>query len=265
LLDLAADDLDVAPLLAAEGVTAIINCGAYTSVDQAEDNADLAQRVNGEAPGTLARAAAAAGIPIVQISTDYVFSGEKLHPYDEDDETGPNCVYGRSKLAGERAVAASGARHAIIRTAWIFSPGGKNFVRTMLRLGAEGKAIRVVADQHGSPTHAADLAHTIAEVTMALEDGGIDSGTWHAANDGETTWHGLARHIFERAAEHGRPPPEFTAVTTAEYPTEARRPANSRLNTAKLQRDFGITMRTWQQAVDDAVDTIISQEELNKV
>jgi dTDP-4-dehydrorhamnose reductase len=261
MLDLALGDaIDVAPLLGAEGVTAIVNCGAYTRVDQAEEESELAQRINAAAPGALARAAAMAGIPIVQVSTDYVFSGDKPSPYDEADATAPQGVYGRSKLAGEQAVMASGARSAILRTAWVFSPRGSNFVRTMLRLGRERDALGVVADQLGCPTHAGDLAAVVAQVTLALEDG-ASSGLWHAVNAGETSWHGLATRVFARAALHGRPAPSVRALTTAEYPTKAVRPANSRLATVKLRRDFGISLRDWEAAVDDAVDAIIAAEE----
>lgn len=259
VLDLAGDALDVAPLLAAEKVTAIVNCGAYTKVDQAEDEPEIAQRINGDAPGVLARAAHAAGIPIVQISTDYVFSGDKPGWYDEDDATGPRSVYGHSKLAGERAVRASGARHAILRTAWVFSAGGANFVRTMLRLGRERGAVGVVADQLGCPTHAADLAQAVAAVTLALEDGRA-SGLWHVVNAGETSWHGLAERVFARAAELGQPTPKLNPISTADYPTRAPRPANSRLATDRLYRDFGIALRPWQEAADAAVDAIVARE-----
>lgn len=259
VLDLASDRLDAAPLLAAEKVTAIVNCGAYTKVDQAEDEPELAQRINGDAPGALAHAACTAGIPIVQISTDYVFAGDKRGWYQEDDATGPRSVYGSSKLAGERAVRASGARHAILRTAWVFSGGGANFVRTMLRLGREREAVGVVADQFGCPTHAADLAQAVAAVTRALEDG-RDSGVWHVVNAGDTSWHGLAEHAFARAAALGQPVPKLSAITTADYPTRAPRPANSRLATDRLYRDFGIALRPWQQAVDAAVDAIVACE-----
>lgn len=259
-LDLADPALDVAALIAAEGITAIINCGAYTRVDQAEDEPELAMQINGAAPGLLARAAAAAGIPIVQISTDYVFAGDAAGFYREVDATGPRGAYGRSKLAGEQAVATSGARHAILRTAWVFSPGGANFVRTMLRLGRERDTLGVVADQFGCPTHAGDLAAAIAQVTQALEDGAA-SGLWHAVNTGETSWHGLASRVFERAALHGRPAPAVTALTTADYPTKAPRPANSRLATDRLRADFGIVLRQWTEAVDEAVDAVIAAEE----
>lgn len=259
-LDLADPTLDVAALLAAEQVTAIVNCGAYTIVDQAEVEEALAMRINGEAPAILAEAARAAGIPIVHVSTDYVFAGDKVGYYREDDPTGPRSAYGRTKLAGEQAVGASGARHAIVRTAWVFSPGGANFVRTMLRLGRERDTLGVVADQLGCPTHAGDLAQAIASVTLALEAGKADQGVWHAVNAGETSWHGLAMRVFERAAKHGRPIPQVNRLSTADYPTPAQRPANSRLATDKLRQDFGIALRGWEEAVDCAVDAIVAEE-----
>lgn len=259
-LDLAAPALDVAPLLAAEGVTAIVNCGAYTQVDRAEDEEALALQVNGAAPALLARAARDAGIPIVQISTDYVFAGDRPGFYREDDPTGPRSAYGWTKLAGERAVIASGARYAIVRTAWVFSAGGTNFVRTMLRLGRERDTLGVVADQFGCPTHAGDLARATARIVPALAAGEVSSGIWHAVNGGETSWHGLAAHVFARAAMHGRPMPTVNRLTTAEYPTKAPRPANSRLATDRLRADFGIVLRDWQAAADAAVDALIAQE-----
>lgn len=260
-LDLAAEPLDVRPLLAAEGITAIISSGAFTKVDDAEDETELTMRVNGMAPGALARAAAEAGIPIVQISTDYVFAGDKPEPYLETDPVGPRSAYGRAKLLGEREIMASGARHAILRTAWIFSPSGHNFLRTMLRLGRERDEVGVVADQFGCPTHAGDFADVVVAVAQALEDGRSDSGIWHVANAGETSWHGFALRVFERAAVHGRTPPHVKALTAPEFPTKAERPANSRLATNKLLRDFGIALRAWETAVDETVDAIIAQEE----
>jgi dTDP-4-dehydrorhamnose reductase len=259
-LDLAAERLDLAPLLAAERITAIVNCGAYTKVDQAEDEPQLAQRINGDAPGALAAAARDAGIPIVQISTDYVFAGDNPAPYVEDDPTGPAGAYGRSKLAGEQAVLASGARHAILRTAWVFSADGANFVRTMLRLGRERDTVGVVDDQIGCPTHAGDIAAAVAQVTLALEDGRCGNGVWHLVNAGETSWHGLAERVFARAALRGQPAPVLNAIPTSAYPTKAPRPANSRLVTDRLYHDFGIRLRPWQEAADEAVDEILARE-----
>jgi len=260
VLDLAAERVDVAPLLAAEGVTAIVNCGAYTKVDQAEDEPELARRINGEAPAALAAAARDADIPIVQISTDYVFAGDKPAPYTEDDPTRPTSAYGRSKLVGEELVAASGAHHAILRTAWVFSPSGANFVRTMLRLGRERDTVGVVDDQIGCPTHASDIAAAVAQVTAALEDRRCGSGLWHLVNTGETSWHGLAEHVFARAALRGQRAPVLNAIPTSAYPTRAPRPANSRLVTDRLYHDFGIRLRPWQEAADEAVDAIMARE-----
>lgn len=246
-------------MIAREGVTAIVNCGAYTAVDRAESEPDLAMAINGHAPGVLAETAAAAGIPIVQVSTDYVFAGNKQGAYREDDETGPQGVYGRTKLAGERAVAASGASHAIVRTAWVVSATGNNFVRTMLRLGAVRDRLGIVSDQHGSPTHASDLAAALSVIAMALESGQRSSGLWHFANRGEASWYDLARHIFARASTHGFKTPVVEAIATSDYPTAARRPANSLLATDHITRDFGIEPRRWEPAIDEIVDTCCDQ------
>lgn len=259
-LDLSDPTLDVTPLLASQNITAIVNCGAYTKVDQAEDDEAFALQVNGIAPGQLAHAAREADIPIVQISTDYVFAGDKPGFYSEGDATGPRSAYGRTKLAGEQAVIASGARYAILRTAWVFSAEGSNFVRTMLRLGRERETLGVVADQIGCPTHAGDLAEAAILVTRALEAGTMSNGIWHVVNGGETSWHGLAAHVFARAEKHGQRAPVVNRLTSAEYPTNAPRPANSRLATNKLKADFGIVLRDWQEAASAAVDAIMTYE-----
>lgn len=257
--DLGDPALDPASLLASEGITAIINCGAFTKVDLAEDDEELVLQVNGLAPGRLARAARDFDIPIVQISTDYVFAGDKPGFYCEDDPVGPRSIYGRTKLAGEEAVIRSGARYAILRTAWVFSAGGANFVRTMLRLGRERDALGVVADQFGCPTHAGDLAQATTQIARLLEAGNVSSGIWHVVNGGETSWHGFAVHVFARAATHGQQAPTVHPLTTADYPTKAPRPANSRLATDKLRSDFGIVLRDWQDAANSAVDSLMAQ------
>ncbi|MFM5907808.1 MAG: dTDP-4-dehydrorhamnose reductase [Novosphingobium sp.] len=251
-LDLAAlPDLD--PLL--EGVSAIINCGAYTAVDKAESEPLMARAINTAAPARMAAAAARAGIPIIHVSTDYVFPADGQGPWREDDAIDPVSVYGRTKAEGEDAVRASGARHAIVRTAWVVSADGANFVKTMLRLGAERDELGVVADQRGCPTHAGDLAMALAQVTQAFTaDPARASGAWHCANRGETTWHGLAEHLFACAAACAmKVPDRVAAITTAEYPTPARRPADSRLDCARIAANFGIRLRPWQDAVDDIV------------
>ena len=260
------DVLDLAQLpnlaLLLDGATAIINCGAYTAVDKAESEPELAHKINAEAPGKLAEAAARAGIPIIHLSTDYAFPADHGGPWDEAAATDPASTYGASKLAGEAAIRASGARHAIIRTAWVVSADGHNFIKTMLRLGAERDHLRVVADQRGTPTHAGDLAAAIAAVTARFTaDPAQQSGLWHCTNAGETTWHALAEHIFACAAKAGlRVPAVVEPITTAEYPTPARRPADSRLDCAKIAADFGISLRPWQEAVEEIVADLAQQE-----
>jgi dTDP-4-dehydrorhamnose reductase len=251
-LDLAAlPDLD--PLLV--GVTAIINCGAYTAVDKAESEPLMARAINTAAPARLAAAAARAGIPIIHVSTDYVFPSDGEGPWREDDAVAPVSIYGQTKADGEHAVRASGARHAIVRTAWVISADGGNFIKTMLRLGGERDTLRVVADQRGTPTHAGDLAAALAEITARFtSDPQQASGTWHCTNAGETTWHGLAVHAFASALACGlKVPATVEPITTADYPTPARRPADSRLDCSRLKVDFGLQMRPWQQAVDEVV------------
>lgn len=262
VLDLTNLPDDLSPLL--DGVSAIINCGAYTAVDKAESEQTLARAINAVAPGKLAAAAAKTGIPIVHVSTDYVFPADGVGLWREDDATGPVSIYGRTKLAGEDAVRASGARHAIVRTAWVVSADGANFVKTMLRVGAANEVLRVVADQRGTPTHAGDLAEALATITRRLLDNPAQvSGTWHCANGGETTWHGLATRVFACAAERGlKVPREVQAITTAEYPTPARRPADSRLDCARLNADFGIAMRPWQAAVEEIVATLAQEKQV---
>jgi dTDP-4-dehydrorhamnose reductase len=247
-----------------DGVSAIVNCGAYTAVDKAESEADLAAAINAEAPGRLGEAAARAGIPMIHVSTDYVF-GAGQGPWREDAPSDlPLSIYGQTKAAGERAVRAAGARHAIVRTAWVISADGSNFVKTMLRLGAERDTLRVVADQRGSPTHAGDLAAALAAITQRLvADSALASGVWHCTNAGETTWHGLASQVFAAAARRGlKVPAALEAITTADYPTPAIRPADSRLDCAKLAHDFGISLRPWQEAVDEIVAQLATQGQL---
>lgn len=257
-LDLA-DPQDVGSWL--HGVSAVINCAAYTAVDQAECEPEQAMQVNATAPGILARAAAQTGIPLVHVSTDYVFPVDGTGPWREHDRALPGNTYGESKFAGEQAVRASGARHAIIRTAWVVSADGTNFVKTMLRLGAEREVLRVVADQRGTPTHAGDLASALVTIARRFT-GNPDqpSGTWHCTNAGETTWHGLATRIFARAEELGLKVPEVVEpIRTADYPTRAVRPQDSRLDCSLIARDFGIALRSWEEAVSDIVGELASE------
>jgi dTDP-4-dehydrorhamnose reductase len=235
---------------------AVVSAGAYTAVDKAETDVVAAWGVNAMGPAALADATRKAGIPLLHLSTDYVFDGTKGGPYVEDDPVAPLGVYGASKEAGEQAVRTANPRHLILRTAWVVSADGANFVKTMLKLGASRPELRVVADQRGCPTSAADIARAVLAILPQLVDGSGTTGTFHFVNAGEATWAGLADHVFARASTHGRPPPTVHAIATADYPTPARRPANSRLETTKLARSYGITPRPWTEAVDAIVDQL---------
>lgn len=226
----------------------VVNAAAYTAVDKAESEPDAAHRANAESVGALARACASHGVPLVHYSTDYVFPGDSRRPWREDDPTAPLGVYGASKLAGEEAIRDSGCRHLIFRTAWVYGSRGHNFLRSMLRLGAERDELRVVADQVGSPTPAAWIAQATA---LALARLGEQSGTWNLVAGGETSWHGFAEAIFEAAVQSGllERAPSTQPITSAEYPTPARRPAYSRLDTGKLEKDFGIRLPDWREGL----------------
>lgn len=226
---------------------AIINCAAYTAVDKAESEPELAHCINAAAPALFAEGAARRGVPLIHVSTDYVFDGSKSSPYAEDDAVNPLGVYGRTKEAGEAAIRASGAQHAIVRTSWVVSAGGANFINTMLRLGKEREELPVVYDQIGAPTHATDLAAALLTIADTLGD---RSGTWHFANRGEASWHELATRIFAATRARGMKTPQLRAIPAIDYPTQAPRPANSRLALTKIAADFGITSRHWEVAVD---------------
>ncbi|KAF1686126.1 dTDP-4-dehydrorhamnose reductase [Pseudoxanthomonas broegbernensis] len=245
------DPAGLEALVGAVAPDAVLNAAAYTAVDQAEGDAQNAFRVNAQAPGILARGCAAAGVPLVHYSTDYVFDGQGTRPYREDDPTAPLGVYGASKLAGEDAVRAAGGRHLVLRTAWVYATHGHNFLRTMLRLGAEREELRVVADQVGTPTPAALIADvTAALLGQALADTSL-RGTWHLTAGGDTSWHGFAEAIFAEAVSTGLLPraPRVRPIATADYPTPARRPAYSCLDTARLRTDFGIEPPHWHDGL----------------
>ena len=233
----------------------VVNAGAYTAVDRAEDEPELAMRVNAEAPGALARACAQAGIPIVHFSTDYVFDGSGTRPYLEDDATAPLGAYGASKWAGEQAVRASGAAHKIFRLCWVYGPRGGNFLLTMLRLARERDLLRVVADQRGTPTPAAWIADTTAQALVARPEA---SGTWHLAAGGQASWFDFASEIVSQAAAMGviAQAPRVEAIGTAEFPTRARRPAWSVLDTSALAADFGLRLPDWRNGVTQALDVL---------
>jgi len=253
-LDLA-DPERAAEVVRTGGYALVINPAAYTAVDTAEQEEDLAVHINGEGPRALAMACTDAGIPLIHVSTDYVFDGAKDGPYTEDDPVAPLGAYGRSKLAGEVAVRAECAHHVILRTAWVFSAHGKNFVKTMLRLAAETPELRVVADQHGCPTAAHDIARALVEIArqIVLEGRGDAWGTYHFAGAGPTTWHGFAEAIVAAQAERTGKRPPVRPITTADYPTPARRPANSVPSTAKLDATFGIAPRPWPDTLAEVL------------
>jgi dTDP-4-dehydrorhamnose reductase len=253
-LDLA-DAKSVAAVVAHQRPDVVVNAAAYTAVDNAETEPAVARAVNALGAEHVAGACAAHSIPIIHISTDYVFDGMKPSPYREDDATGPINVYGRTKLEGEQRVAKACERHLILRTAWLHSRWGVNFVKTMLRLGATRPGISVVDDQLGSPTYAPDLARIVlaAAARMVADPAGMRWGTYHAAGGGETTRFGFAREVFRCAAEQGLPVADVTAIATSAYPTPARRPANSRLNCDRLRRLLGLELPDWRVGVQDCV------------
>ncbi|MEX5354054.1 dTDP-4-dehydrorhamnose reductase [Pseudomonas juntendi] len=231
----------------------IVNAAAYTAVDKAESEREQAFRVNAEAVGVLAQAAAASGALLVHYSTDYVFPGQGVTPWQETDEVGPLNVYGESKLAGEQAIQASGCKHLIFRTCWVYAARGNNFARTMLRLATERDTLGVIDDQFGAPTGAELIADVTAHAIVAARHDAALSGLYHLAAAGETTWCGYARFVLEHAAAAGValkvPAEAVNALTTDAYPTPAKRPANSRLDTHKLEKAFGLRLPEWQQGV----------------
>ena len=239
----------------------IVNAAAYTAVDQAEREPERARRINAEAPGVLARAAAASQALLVHYGTDYVFDGSGSRPWREDDATGPLGVYGQTKLAGEREIMASGCRHLILRTSWVYAARGHNFARTMLRLAGERERLTVVGDQWGAPTGAeliADLSsHAIAQ--LRREPG--KAGVYHVCAAGETSWHLYAKHVLDHA-QQAQPAINFkvqevASIATADYPTPARRPHNSRLDTGKFQSAFDLVLPPWQDGVNRMLHEIL--------
>lgn len=262
-LDLAVPDDDaVHAALDAARADVIVNAAAHTAVDKAESEPDLAFAINAVGAGTVARAAARIGVPLVHISTDYVFAGDKTGPYVESDPTNPTGVYGASKLAGEHAVMASGADAAILRTAWVYSPFGANFVKTMLRLAESRDEVGVVGDQHGSPTSALDLADAVVVVARNLIDGrdARHRGIFHAAGSGEATWADLAEIVLAVSATNGGPTALVKRIATADYPTPARRPSNSRLNCAALLERHGVSFPDWRVSAAAVTERLLQDK-----
>lgn len=237
----------------------VVNAAAHTAVDKAESEPDLAHTLNAEAPGAVARAAHAAGAWMVHYSTDYVFSGAGTRPWTESDATGPLSVYGRTKLAGEQAVAAHCQHHLILRTSWVYAARGGNFARTMLRLAAERERLTVVDDQHGAPTGADLLADLTAHMARAAMSRPELAGTYHAVADGHTTWHGYASHVIGYARQAGAQLKvrEIVPVPSSAFPTPAQRPANSRLDTTRLRNAFRLSLPDWRQGVTRMLNEIL--------
>jgi dTDP-4-dehydrorhamnose reductase len=258
-----ADATSLANALDAANADIVVNAAAYTAVDRAESEQHPADRINHVAPGEIGAWAKRRGAGVVHYSTDYVFAGDATHPYRESDATSPLGVYGRTKLDGENALRASGARHLIVRTAWVYASRGHNFLRTMLRLGAERDVMRVVADQTGAPTPARLIADTTAAMiaawheSIATGDARYD-GTYHLVAHGETSWHGFADAILEGAVERGviARAPRVEAIATADYPTPAKRPAYSVLDVSRLETAFGLQLPDWRAGLDAVLDEL---------
>jgi len=246
------DPAACAALVAASDADAVINAVAYTAVDKAEEEEALATTVNGETPGAIARTCAEAGIPFVHVSTDYVFDGSGVAPFSPDHPTAPLGAYGRSKLAGEEAVRAAGGAYAILRTSWVVSAHGKNFVKTMLRLGAERDRLTIVADQVGGPTCAADIADACLTIAAALREDPSKSGTYHFSGGPDVSWADFAREIFAQAGITC----EVADIPSADYPTPAQRPLNSRMDNSATEATFGIARPDWRDGLREILQDL---------
>lgn len=254
-----ADDGQVAEAIRTFEPTIVVNAAAYTNVDGAETDTDAAMRANRDGPAVLAEQCRANGLPLIHFSTDYVFDGRKADPYREDDPVAPLGVYGRSKLAGEEAIRAGHADHLILRVSWVYGRYGKNFLKTILRLGKERDSLDIVADQHGSPTATADIADAVIRLVPIVKAGGAPFGTYHFAGQGETTWYGFATAILEAAAETTGRSVTVRPIPGTEYPTAAERPTNSVLDTGLFERTFGFRARPWQESTRQVVTDLLAE------
>ncbi|MDI4664828.1 dTDP-4-dehydrorhamnose reductase [Xanthobacter autotrophicus] len=252
------DPVAVARAIEAARPDVLVNTAAYTAVDKAESEPEMAARINAFAPGLIAERCARYRTPFIHVSTDYVFDGTKAGAYVEADPIAPLGVYGRTKAAGEAAVRAASERHVIVRTSWVYGAHGHNFLKTMLRLAAERNLLKVVADQRGCPTATRDLAEAVLAAAEAAARGDARWGTYHFAGTGATTWHGFASAIVAAAAKHTGRAPQVAPITTAEYPTPARRPKNSELASDLFERTFGVRAAPWAQRVSEVVDTLLA-------
>jgi len=258
-----ADESAIRSLLRAERPGLVVNAAAYTAVDRAESEPALAHAINARAPAVLAQEAAALGAWLIHYSTDYVYAGDKPGPYVETDPTGPLSVYGASKLAGDQAVAAVGGQHLILRTSWVYGAHGGNFVKTMIRLARERETLAVVSDQVGAPTSAHQIAELTAQIARQLpqDDDPALSGVYHLQGGGEASWHEFAVAVVEQlrqADESSVRCREIKAIPTSAYPTPARRPANSRLDCAKLRRIFGLSPAGWRAELADRFAAVLA-------
>lgn len=255
------DPASVKQTILSEKPEIVVSAAAYTAVDRAEDERNLAYAINVTGAATVAEAAAVLRVPVIHLSTDYVFSGTDPYPYLEDDEAEPKTVYGYTKLRGERAVASVNPRHIILRTSWVYSPFGTNFVKTMLRIATERDRIGVVSDQWGNPTSALDLAFAI--LLIATHPGRHYSGIYHFSGTGETNWSGFATHIFNVSRAHGGPTADVDAILSSNYRTRAKRPAKSCLSSDKFERNFGWRSPDWQSSVETVVQRILRKDYQN--
>ncbi|MDH4558253.1 dTDP-4-dehydrorhamnose reductase [Pseudomonas sp. BN417] len=251
-LDLAQPEL-IRQQIRAQSPDLLINAAAYTAVDQAESEPEAAFAINATAPGVLAEEAAALGIPLFHYSTDYVYDGDKPAPYREDDPTNPLGAYGRSKLAGEQAIQAVGGAHLILRTSWVYSLHGRNFLLTMQRLLQEREELRVVDDQVGAPTWAGSIAQATAQLVEKWQAGNRNWGVYHLTNQGETSWFGFASAIGEQLRAEGKPCARLLPIPSSDYPTPAKRPLNSRMDGSKLARDWQVTLPDWRSALAECL------------
>lgn len=258
-----ANQATIAPALAAARADVVVSAAAYTAVDRAESEAEAAFAINATGAGAVAAAASALGLPLIHISTDYVFDGSKSEAYWESDPVAPLGVYGASKLAGEQAVIKAAPDAVILRTAWVYSPFGANFVKTMLRLAETREELGVVADQIGNPTSALDIADAVLAMAQRLcrEPAQAPRGTFHMTGGGEASWADLAEAIFAISAECGGPSARVRRISTADYPTPAARPANSRMDATRLHQSYGLRLPDWRASIVTTVTRLVKQKE----